>query len=307
MDRWTICIHGGAGVIGKDQPAERIALYRDGLAAALDAGSSVLRAGGSALDAVQAAVLSMEENPCFNAGRGAVFNAAGGHELDAAVMDGSALACGAVAGASVIRNPVLAARRLMERTPHVLLAGPGADAWARAEGLETVDNAWFDDGYRREQWEAARLASRVQLDHAAEPEGAKGTVGAVALDKAGHLAAATSTGGMTNKRFGRVGDTPIIGAGTYADDETCAVSCTGTGEQFIRHVVAHGVHARMKWAGMGLAEACGELVSAVLAPGDGGLIAVGRDGSWAMPYNSAGMFRGVADSGGLSRTAIWED
>lgn len=304
---WVICIHGGAGVIGKDQPAERVALYRAGLAAALDAGRVVLAVGGSALDAVQAAVFTMENDPRFNAGKGAVYNAAGGHELDAAIMDGLTLACGAVAGAKTIRNPIIAARAVMETTPHVLLACEGADAWAAAEGLETVPNDYFDDAYRYEQFLKAKESARIQLDHADEPDSAKGTVGAVALDARGHLAAATSTGGMTNKKYGRVGDTPVIGAGTYANDQSCAVSCTGTGEEFMRHVVGYGVHARMTWGGMTLEDAAGELVHRVLKPGDGGLIAVGKDGSWAMPYNSPGMFRGVATSDGVSAVAIWED
>ena len=223
-------------------------------------------------------------------------------------MDGATLSCGAVAGVSRIRNPVLAARRVMTATPHVLLAGPAADAWAAEQDLALVPNDYFDDPYRHEQWLKAREASRVQLDHAPEEsDSAKGTVGAVALDLAGNLAAATSTGGMTNKRHGRVGDTPVVGAGTYANDQGCAVSCTGTGEQFIRHVAAHGVHARMVWAGMSLEKAAAELVHAVLEPGDGGLIAVDRGGNWTMPYNSPGMFRGVADSAGLFSVAIWED
>ncbi|HPE35803.1 MAG TPA: isoaspartyl peptidase/L-asparaginase [Spirochaetales bacterium] len=302
---WVLCLHGGAGVIGRDQPAARIAAYREGLAAALRAGANVLSAGGAALDAAMAAVRSMEENPLFNAGKGAVFDASGGHELDAAVMDGSTLSCGAVAGVRTIRSPIVAARAVMERTPHVLLAGTGADDWARDQGLETVPNNWFDDEFRRAQWLKAKEAARVQLDHA--DDGAKGTVGAVALDSSGVLAAATSTGGMTNKMSGRVGDTPLIGAGTYADNRTCAVSCTGTGEQFIRHAAAHGVHARMLWGSMSLKAACNDLVHRVLKPGDGGLIAVGQDGSYVMEYNSPGMFRGAADSRGAFMTAIWDD
>ncbi|HOX92319.1 MAG TPA: isoaspartyl peptidase/L-asparaginase, partial [Spirochaetales bacterium] len=260
MARFVLCIHGGAGVIGRDQDTARIAAYRDGLSRALDAGRLILETGGKALDAVQAAVLAMEENPLFNAGRGAVYNSAGGHELDAAVMDGSSLACGAVAGLSRVRNPIRAARLVMERSGHVLLAGPAADSWAGEQGLQLVDNSWFDDPYRYEQWMKASAASRVQMDHADEPDSAKGTVGAVALDTHGHLAAATSTGGMTNKKHGRVGDTPIIGSGTYANDQSCAISCTGTGEQFMRHVVAHAIHARMSLAGESLTDACDHLV-----------------------------------------------
>lgn len=307
MGRYVLCIHGGAGVIGRDQDPARIAAYRDGLARALKAGRVILESGGEALDAVQAAVLSMEENPLFNAGRGAVYNAAGGHELDAAIMDGSNLSCGAVAGITRVRNPIRAARLVMETTPHVLLAGQAADTWAGEQGLELVDNAWFDDPFRYEQWLKASAASRVQMDHADEPDGAKGTVGAVALDAHGHLAAATSTGGMTNKRHGRVGDTPIIGSGTYANDQSCAISCTGTGEEFIRHVAAHSIHARMSLAGESLETACDHLVHKTLRPGDGGLIAVGKDGSWSMPYNSLGMFRAVASSDGTSMVAIWDD
>lgn len=315
MNTFTICIHGGAGVINRDTDPARIALYREGLREALEAGRRVLADGGTALDAVEAAVISMEENALFNAGKGAVYNSAGGHELDAAIMDGESLECGALAGVRRIRNPVRAARHLMKTSPHVLLAGDAADAWAAEEGIETVENSFFDDEYRYVQWQKAREAGRIQMDHAdsekhaaqKQDESIKGTVGAVALDRAGNLAAATSTGGMTNKRYGRVGDTPIIGAGTYANNSSCAVSCTGTGEEFIRHVAAHSVHARMSLAGEALAAAADHIVHKTLKPGDGGLIAVARDGSWAMPYNSQGMFRGMANSQGQFLISIWDE
>ncbi|HAP42746.1 MAG: hypothetical protein A2087_04835 [Spirochaetes bacterium GWD1_61_31] len=300
---FVICIHGGAGTISRDTAPQRVALYRAGLAAALEAGQAVLADGGLALDAVQAAALAMEDNPCFNAGKGAVYNSQGRHELDACLMDGRNLACGALAGCTVIRNPIRAARRLLETSPHILLAGDGADRWAHAEGLDLVANQYFDDAFRFEQWQKACAADAVQRDH----DDAKGTVGAVALDRQGNLAAATSTGGLTNKKFGRVGDTPIIGAGTYANNASCAVSCTGTGEQFMRHVAAYDIHARMTLAGSSLEAACRQLIDRTLQPGDGGLIAVDRDGNWQLAYNSAGMFRGVADSHGLFSVAIWED
>ncbi len=299
--KYVICIHGGAGVIGKDLPAERVALYTQGLETALKTGLAILESGGLALDAVQEAVRSLENDPCFNAGKGAVYNSEGRHELDSNIMDGRSLACGAVAGSTIIKNPILAARRVMENTGHVILAGAGADAWARSEGLETVANEYFDDSYRHEQWRKACANKTVQLDHA------KGTVGAVALDAQGNLAAATSTGGMTNKKFGRIGDTPICGAGNYANNESCAVSCTGNGEEFIRHVAAYSVHAQMDLAGKSLEAACSHLVFDILKPGDGGLIAVDRAGHFSLCFNSPGMFRGVADSGGLFKTAIWED
>ncbi|MBU0934502.1 MAG: isoaspartyl peptidase/L-asparaginase [Spirochaetes bacterium] len=300
---FVLCIHGGAGTISRDTDPARVALYRAGLSAALQAGLDILRSGGTALDAVEAAVVCMEDNPCFNAGRGAVYNAAGQHELDSCIMDGYHLACGALAGVSTIRNPIKAARRLMETSPHILLAGHGADTWAEQAGLELVNNGYFDDEFRHQQWLKAKESGLVQRDH----DDAKGTVGAVALDAAGNLAAATSTGGMTNKQYGRVGDTPLVGCGTYANNAGCAVSCTGTGEQFIRHVAAHAIHSAVVYGQQSLEKACQTMVQHTLQPGDGGLIAVDRQGNWQLAYNSAGMFRGVADSSGLFRVAIWED
>lgn len=300
---FVLCIHGGAGTISRDTAPARVAQYRAGLSAALQAGLDILRSGGTALDTVEAAVVCMEDNPCFNAGRGAVFNAAGQHELDSCIMDGRRLACGALAGVSTIRNPIKAARRLMETSPHVLLAGHGADTWAEQVGLELVNNSYFDDDFRHQQWLKAKESGLVQRDH----DDAKGTVGAVALDAEGNLAAATSTGGMTNKQYGRVGDTPLVGCGTYANNAGCAVSCTGTGEQFIRHVAAHAIHSAVVYGKQTLEQACSTMVQHTLQPGDGGLIAVDRQGNWQLAYNSAGMFRGVADSSGLFRVAIWED
>jgi isoaspartyl peptidase/L-asparaginase-like protein (Ntn-hydrolase superfamily) len=272
--------------------------YRAALTAALRAGYAVLAGGGTSLDAVVAAVIVLEDTPLFNAGRGAVFNAAGEHELDAAVMDGATRRAGAVAGARRVKNPVLAAHAVMERTPHVLLAGAGADRFARAAGLQMVPAKYYSTPAR-----AVALA-RARADAAATAADRHGTVGAVALDRAGNLAAATSTGGFTNKMAGRVGDTPIVGAGTYAD-AACAVSATGSGEHYIRAVLAHDVAARMRYLGEPLGIAARRALAGVAAlGGDGGLIAIDRAGRVAMPFNSEGMYRGCARHGRY-RVAIY--
>jgi isoaspartyl peptidase/L-asparaginase-like protein (Ntn-hydrolase superfamily) len=266
--------------------------YRAGLTAALHAGYAVLDGGGKSLDAVVAAVILLEDSPLFNAGRGAVFNAAGRHELDAAVMDGATGRAGAVAGVRRVKNPVLAARAVMERTPHVLLAGPAADRFARAAGLTVVPPVYFSTTAR-----AVALA-RARADAAATAADRHGTVGAVALDRYGNLAAATSTGGFTNKLPGRIGDSPLVGAGTYADNASCAVSGTGSGEHFMRAVLAYDVAARIRYRGETLAEAaCGALARVEALGGDGGLIAVDRAGNIAMPFVSEGMYRGSARRG----------
>ena len=298
----AIAVHGGAGVVPAAELTPQLdAAFRTGLGAALRAGYAVLEAGGSSLDAVTAAVVVLEEDPLFNAGRGAVLCADGGHELDAAIMDGADLRAGAVAGLRRVRNPVLLARHLLERSPHVMLAGPGADALAAAEGIECVPNDWFTTERRRAELERHRAGLARVGD-----EASLGTVGAVALDGRGHLAAATSTGGMTGKRPGRVGDTPIIGAGTYAADDCCAVSATGHGEFFIRAAVAHEIASLVRHRGLGVQAAAADVVHRQLVRlgGSGGVIAVGRDGSIAMPFNSPGMLRGAMDSSGRFETGI---
>jgi len=301
--RFALALHGGAGVILRDTPPAVREAYLQGLQAALREGRDRLARGEPALDVVEAVVRLLEDDPLFNAGKGAVFTEDGRHELDASIMDGRTLACGAVAGLRTVRHPITLARLVMERTPHVLLAGEGAERFADTTGVERVENAWFDTPRRRAALERF-LQQRDAQD--AGPDAARGTVGCVALDVHGHLAAATSTGGMTGKRFGRVGDSPVIGAGTYADDATCAVSCTGTGEEFIRHVAAHEVSALVRHAGLPLAEAARTVVFERLRPGDGGLIAVSRDGEIALVFNTPGMFRGAADSQGRFEVGIWE-
>lgn len=314
----VIAIHGGAGTLSRNSisPAQEQA-YHDALQHVLQQAQAVLAQGGSAMDAVCLAVRLLEDCPLFNAGHGAVFTADGTHELDAAVMDGATLAAGAVAGVSQVRNPVAAARAVMEQGQHVLMTGAGAEALARAAGLDMVEPAYFSTEARHAQLLAAqaRQAGAV-LDHdgaaavAQRPldEGRKmGTVGAVALDAHGHLAAATSTGGMTNKRPGRVGDSPLIGAGTYADDRTAAVSCTGHGESFIRVAAAHDVCARMAYAGQSLEAAAQAVVHEALPAiqGSGGLIAVDRQGQVCLPFNTEGMYRGWARVGQAPASFIY--
>jgi len=303
----AIAIHGGAGVIdpAKMTP-ERAASYRAGLAAALDAGYAILERGGSSLDAVTAAVRTLEDDPQFNAGRGAVLNHEGDAELDAAIMDGHGARAGAVAGVRHVKNPVELARLVMEKSPHVLLVAEGAEEFALEQGMVLVPRDYFRTEARiRELDEARREAGQVR---AAAP-GASGTVGAVALDGAGHLAAATSTGGITNKHRGRVGDSPIIGAGTYADDGSCAVSGTGQGEFFIRQVVAFDICALVQYRHLTLAQAVRELIHEKLrrSGGEGGAIAVDRSGNIAMDFNSVGMFRGARDSAGKRDIAMYRD
>lgn len=304
----ALVIHGGAGVIDRaslSQDDERA--VRADLDRALDAGHAVLSSGGSALDAATAAVVVLEESPWFNAGKGAVFNAQGGHELDAAVMQGHDRRAGAVAGVRTVRNPILLARAVMEHSPHVLLAAAGAEAFAdtRPE-IARVATDWFDTPRRREQLEQAR--QREQAGQAQAPGTYFGTVGAVALDRQGRIAAATSTGGMTNKRWGRVGDAPLIGAGTWADD-TCGVSGTGWGEFYIRAAVGHDICARMAYRGDTLEAAAEEVVNRVVPAlgGDGGAIALDKQGNIAMPFNTSGMYRGWIKPDGSRGTAVFRD
>lgn len=302
----SIAIHGGAGVINRaSMTAENERAYRADLERALDAGYGVLEQGGASLDAVVAAVRILEDSPYFNAGKGAVFSHAGVNELDAAIMDGATQKAGAVAGVTHVRNPIDLARMVMERTPHVLLAGEGAEEFALEQGMELVPGSYFYTERRWKQLEEAQKAERTADVH--DDIGYFGTVGAVARDEDGNLAAATSTGGMTNKRWGRVGDSPIIGAGTYADNATCAVSATGSGEYFIRAVVAHEICARVRLSGVTAAKAAHDVIHGKLKEigGDGGVIVVDKDGALALEFNTEGMFRGARDSKGRREVAIY--
>lgn len=304
---YSIAIHGGAGTILPSlMTPEKETAYHAGLARALDAGRAVLSSGGAALDAVTAAVMALEDEPLFNAGRGAVYNAAGVQEMDACIMDGRDRRTGAVAGIFGPKNPILAARAVMDRTSHVLMIGEGALAIARAAGLEFADRDYF---FTESRWQALQetLAQRAAGAEDADPARRHGTVGAVARDQHGNIAAATSTGGMTGKTPGRVGDTPVVGGGTFADNATCAVSGTGHGEVFIRWCAAHEIAARMRHAGQSLHEAADHVVMQDLAlnDGSGGLIAVDAAGNVAMPFNSPGMYRGCIEQGGPTRTFIY--
>lgn len=299
-----IAIHGGAGVISRaSMTPEAEAAYRRELESALDAGYEVLARGGSSLDAVTTAVRILEDSPLFNAGRGAVFNHEGVNELDASIMDGRERQAGAVAGVRHVRNPVLLARAVMEDSPHVMLTGAGAEEFALERGIELVPRSYFFTERRWNQLERARKGDRLS----AAELGYYGTVGAVARDRQGHLAAATSTGGMTNKRWGRVGDSPVIGAGNYADDRSCAVSATGSGEYFIRSVLAHEIAALIRHRGLDAAAAAREAIGQSLAGmgGDGGVIVIDREGRIAMEFNTEGMFRGARDGSGRREVLIY--
>ncbi|MFK7739147.1 MAG: isoaspartyl peptidase/L-asparaginase family protein [Planctomycetota bacterium] len=303
---WAIAIHGGAGTISRDAPPAQLKAYRAALQGALDLGVSMLSAGASSLDVCESIVRMLEDDPMFNAGRGAVFNEKGEHELDASIMAGDTMRGGAVAGVRTVRHPITLARKVMTDTRHVLLAGEGAETFAGTAGVQRVENSWFDTERRRRSLER-RLQERVQSGSLSVPRDRRhdyGTVGCVVLDGQGRLAAATSTGGMTAKRWGRVGDTPVLGAGNYADG-TAAISCTGAGEEFIRHAVARSVTARIQYGGQSLEEAANAVVHEVLKPGDGGLIAVDKDGNLAAPFNSSGMYRAMANSRGVSEVAIF--
>jgi len=303
----SLAIHGGAGTILRSSMTPELqSQYEVGLEAALEAGYSILEAGGSALDAVEASVKSMEDCPLFNAGRGAVFNHAGKHEMDAAIMSGIDLACGAVAGVSDVKNPVSLARAVMEHTQHVLLAGSGAEAFARSIGLPIETDDYFFSQLRYDQWQDAVQEGKVVLDHTDKKYG---TVGAVALDAAGNLAASTSTGGLTNKQWGRIGDTPIVGAGTWASNDSCAVSCTGVGELFIKAVVGHDIHCLMLYKDMSLTDASQLVVMEKLVKigGEGGLIAIDHAGNISMPFNSEGMYRACKNAAGRKEILIYKD
>jgi beta-aspartyl-peptidase (threonine type) len=303
----VLVIHGGAGtILQRNMTPEREKIYRDGMCEILENAYDILSKGGTALDAVETAVLLMENLPLFNAGKGSVFTNDGKNELDASIMSGKDLKAGAVAGVMTIKNPVVAARAVMDKSEHVLMIGEGAEKFAQQRGLEIVDPSYFFDQGRWDQLQKIISTERSQLDHTEESEiilppfkepkneNKFGTVGAVALDNFGDLAAATSTGGMTNKRYGRVGDSPIIGCGTYANNKTCAVSATGHGEYFMRAVVAYDVSCLMEYKRMSLIKACDEVVMKKLVAmgGEGGIIALDAKGNVAMPFNSEGMYRG---------------
>jgi beta-aspartyl-peptidase (threonine type) len=310
MGKIAIAIHGGAGTILKSEmTAEKETAYKNALREALRAGHLVLRQGGSALDAVESAVRSMEDSPLFNAGRGSVFTSAGTHEMDASVMEGKSREAGAVSLVQGVRNPVSLARLVMERTDHVFLAGEGAMEFARSMDCPFEAPGYFHDDFRYQQWQDLKGTDGFQLDHSTNKEQKFGTVGAVALDQQGNIAAATSTGGMTNKRFGRVGDSPMIGAGTYANNATCAVSCTGSGEFFIRAVVAYDVSCLMEHKGLSLADASREVVMKRLPQinGDGGLVALDAQGHISMPFNTEGMYRGCIHPDGQEEILIYGD
>lgn len=307
---YGIVIHGGAGTITRSGMTDEMeAAFHASLEAALEAGYAVLDEGGSALDAVVAAVRILEDDSLYNAGRGAVFTSEGTNELDAAIMDGATLNAGAVAAVTRVKNPITLARLVMEESPHVFMVGAGAETFGSQFNIETVDSSWFFTERRWEALERAREREQVTLGFDTAENRMMGTVGAVARDRSGNLAAATSTGGMTNKRFGRVGDVPVIGAGTYASNETCAVSATGHGEYFIRNVVAREICARMEYLGESLQEAADAIVMVRLLEqgGEGGIIAIDRDGRISMTMNSAGMYRGHYLAGGRPFTAIYAD
>ena len=309
---FVLAVHGGAGTLRRGLMDEaRAALYHAGLRSALSAGREILAAGGAALDAVTAAVVALEDDPLFNAGRGASFTSAGTIEMDAAVMDGRERRAGAVAGICGPKNPVLAARAVMEHSPHVLLAGDGAVAFCRAHGLAFAERDYF---YTESRWQALqhilerRRRGLADTDPEEDDALRHGTVGAVARDGHGNLAAATSTGGIAGKMPGRIGDSPIIGAGTYADNESCAVSATGHGEFFMRFGAAFEMAARLRHCGQNLAEAAREVIEELAAAGgSGGLVAVDRDGGLALPFNCAGMYRGYVTADGVIHTGIYDE
>lgn len=321
MAAYTLVIHGGAGTIRKeDLTPEQENAYRQGLQDALSAGYVILEKGGTAIDAVRAATVSLEDNILFNAGRGSVFAKDGSQEMDASIMDGKTLMAGAVSAVRNIRNPVELAHAIMTQSHHVMLNGQGAYEFAKLHGIKTEPDEYFYSAFRHEQWKQAQQTGELMLDHTSlkteKPSSGKsmagkkfGTVGAVACDKFGNIAAATSTGGMTNKQFGRVGDSPIIGAGTYANNNTCAISCTGHGEPFIRAVTAYDVSCLMEYKGMSLEEAMHIVVHDKLLKldGEGGMIGVDAKGNAAMVFNSEGMYRGVRTIQGTNKVAIYKD
>ena len=315
-NKFVLVIHGGAGTILKSQmSAEKEKAYTDALNEALDKGSAILNKGGSALDAVEVSVRLLEDNPLFNAGKGAVFTNEGKNELDAAIMNGKTLEAGAVAGVTTIKNPISTARVVMEKSPHVMMVGKGAEQFAKEQGQEIVDPSYFRTESRWKGLQNAKAEDSVKkimkkssLKQPGNRDDKYGTVGAVALDQQGNLAAATSTGGMTNKKFGRIGDAPIIGAGTYANNKTVAISGTGWGEYFIRLVMAKTISDMMEFGKMKLKQAADEMIMKRLPAlgGDGGLIAVDKDGNIAMPFCTEGMYRGYSKEGGKRVVEIYK-
>jgi beta-aspartyl-peptidase (threonine type) len=299
----AIAIHGGSGTITREKMTpEKEQAYREALETALRTGDSVLAAGGSALDAVVATLVTMEDSPLFNAGKGAVFNSEGENELDASIMNGADLQAGAIAAVKHVKNPIKLARAVLEESPHVLLAGVSAEEFAREQGLELVDADYY---FTERRWQSLQKAKAKEAE---KTEGG-GTVGAIALDRYGNLAAGTSTGGLTNKRWGRVGDSPIIGAGTYADNRSCGVSATGTGEYFIRLAVAHDISARMAYQGLTVQEAADAVIQTELTElgGTGGVVAMDHAGNVAFSFNTEGMYRGYIKQDGHPVTAMFRD
>jgi len=308
-NKFSIAIHGGAGTLVKGLMTPMLeGLYKEALEIALEAGYDILNKGGSALDAVEVSVKLLEDSPLFNAGKGSVFTAEGTHEMDAAIMDGKDLKAGAVSLITGIRNPICLARDVMEKSHHVFLAGEGAMRFAKDNGYAIENPDYFYDEVRYKQWQGIKDSDTFQLDHSVKKEGKFGTVGAVACDMKGNIAAATSTGGMTNKKWGRVGDSPMIGAGTYANNKTCAISCTGSGEFFIRGVVAYDVSCLMEYKGWSLEEAASEVIHKRIMEieGDGGLIAVDAKGNISMQFNTEGMYRARKTSDGKKEISIYK-
>ena len=311
---FAIVIHGGAGTIKKaNMTPEQETAYRQKLQEALNVGYAILENGGTSLDAVQKTINVMEDSPLFNSGKGAVFNSAGKNELDASIMDGNTLNSGAVAGVSHIRNPINAARIVMDSTRHVMLSGKGAEDFAKQYGLIFVDDSYFHTEKRYNQLLKAQERDKVQLDHSVSSielidDHKYGTVGAVALDKNGNIAAATSTGGMTNKKYGRIGDSPIIGAGTYANNKTCGVSCTGTGEYFIRTLAAHETSSLMQYKNLSLQESLENVIKQIGdLGGDGGMVGLDKDANIAWYFNTEGMYRGYKKSNGENVVKFYEE
>ncbi len=315
MAKYTLVIHGGAGTIRKREMTEELeAAYLEGLDNALTAGYAVLDKGGTAVNAVRAAIVVLEDNILFNAGRGSVFTKKGVQEMDAAIMDGATLNAGSVAGVRNIRNPIELAAEIMRNSNHVFLSGKGANDFAIKQGIKLEPDEYFFSQFRYDQWKAIRDSDNYSLDHTHQRleelmrDKKFGTVGAVACDANGNIAAATSTGGMTNKKYGRIGDSPLIGIGTYANNRTCAISCTGHGEPFIRAVAAYDVSCLMEYKVLSLHEAMNIVVNEKLLDmeGEGGMIGVDAEGNAAMIFNSAGMYRGMRNSEGESEVAIYK-
>ena len=309
MNNFSIAIHGGAGTLVKGMMTSELeAKYKSALKLALDTGYAVLENGGTSVEAVEKAVIVLEDSPLFNAGKGAVFTAEEMHEMDASIMDGKTLNAGAVSLITGIKNPVSLSKDVMEKSEHVFLAGEGAMQFAKMNNYSIEDEKYFYDELRHNQWLEIKDTDSFQLDHAKKKDSKFGTVGAVACDKDGNIAAATSTGGMTNKKFGRVGDSPMIGAGNYANNKTCAISCTGSGEFFIRGVVAYDVACLMEHKELSLEEASNEVINKRILEigGDGGLIAVDAKGNIAMPFNTEGMYRASKSSNGNEEISIYK-